>query len=149
MTKAAPRPARPRALIAALLCLAGAPALAQSAAQSPAPAAEPRSPSPAQAAQQQRMRDCNAEATEKHLAGDPRRAFMSECLAGRPHPAAAPAPATPTPAPGQPPAAAAAHPLTPQQERMRDCNARAGERSLAGDARRHFMSECLAGHAPQ
>jgi psiF repeat len=35
-----------------------------------------------------------------------------------------------------------------QQERMRTCNADAGTRNLAGDARRSFMSDCLAGHGP-
>jgi len=35
---------------------------------------------PAQAAQQDRMRRCNAEAKEKSLKGDERRAFMSACL---------------------------------------------------------------------
>ncbi len=35
-----------------------------------------------------------------------------------------------------------------QQERMRTCNAEAGTRNLQGDARRSFMSECLAGRMP-
>ena len=89
-----------------------------------------RQPSAAQMAQQERMRTCNAEAGTRHLEGDARRAFMSECLAGRMPPAAG----------SQPSAAQAA-----QQERMRSCNAEAGTRNLAGDARRSFMSDCLAG----
>jgi len=32
-----------------------------------------------------------------------------------------------------------------QQDRMRACNAQAGEKKLAGDARKKFMSECLKG----
>src|SRR5690349_13026678 len=36
-------------------------------------------------------------------------------------------------------------PLTPQQERMRTCNAGAGARELAGEARQAFMRECLSG----
>lgn len=130
-----------RPILFALL-LAAAPAFAQQPAPAPAspPAApgatQPRQPSPAQAAQQQRMRDCNATAGQRQLKGEDRRKFMSDCLAGR-------VPAT------EPPAAAA--PLTPQQaqqQRMRDCNAEAATRGLAGDARRGFMSECLAGRMP-
>ena len=97
----------------------------------PPTGATPREPSAAQAAQQERMRSCNAEAGTRTLAGEARRAFMSECLAGR-MPAAAPA----SPA------------RTAQQDRMGNCNAEAGTRALAGDARRDFMSECLAGRQP-
>lgn len=89
-----------------------------------------RQPSAAQAAQQERMRSCNSEAGTRHLEGDARRSFMSDCLAGRMPPAAG----------NQPSAAQAA-----QQDRMRSCNAEAGTRHLAGDARRSFMSDCLAG----
>jgi hypothetical protein len=35
--------------------------------------------------------------------------------------------------------------LTPQQERMKTCNATAGERELKGDERKAFMSRCLKG----
>lgn len=38
--------------------------------------------------------------------------------------------------------------VTPQQQRMKDCNATAGQRKLSGDARKTFMSECLSGHEP-
>jgi len=34
-----------------------------------------------------------------------------------------------------------------QAERMTKCNAEARDKKLAGDERRHFMSECLKGHA--
>jgi hypothetical protein len=33
--------------------------------------------------------------------------------------------------------------MTPQQEKMKKCNADAGARKLKGDERRKFMSECL------
>ncbi|WP_251278181.1 PsiF family protein, partial [Enterobacter hormaechei] len=33
--------------------------------------------------------------------------------------------------------------VNPQQERMRKCNADAGAKKLAGDARKTFMSSCL------
>ena len=32
-----------------------------------------------------------------------------------------------------------------QQQRMSSCNAMAGQKSLSGDARKSFMSDCLAG----
>ena len=32
-----------------------------------------------------------------------------------------------------------------QQERMKACNAKAGEKKLEGDARKKFMSTCLSG----
>jgi hypothetical protein len=36
-------------------------------------------------------------------------------------------------------------PISSQAQRMRDCNARAGEQKLHGEERRHFMSDCLKG----
>jgi hypothetical protein len=41
-----------------------------------------RTPTPAQAAQHQRMRDCNAEARRRSLTGTTRKAFMRPCLGG-------------------------------------------------------------------
>ncbi|MBK1657986.1 PsiF family protein [Paracraurococcus ruber] len=93
-------------------------------------------PSPAQQAQQERMRSCNTEAGTRNLAGEARRSFMSECLAGRMPP--------PPVATGNPPNPA----QQAQQDRMRTCNAEAGSRNLAGEARRGFMSECLSGRMP-
>lgn len=43
-----------------------------------------REPTPAQQAQQQRMRSCNADARSRNLTGEPRKGFMRECLRGRP-----------------------------------------------------------------
>ena len=74
-------------------------------------------------AQQQRMTDCNKQATGK--TGDERKAFMSSCLKGE---AAAPAKMT-------------------QQEKMKACNADPQAKSLKGDARKQFMSHCLKGDA--
>ncbi len=73
--------------------------------------------------QQQRMTDCNKQATGK--TGDERKAFMSSCLKGE-----APAPAKMT-----------------QQEKMKSCNADPQAKSLKGDARKQFMSHCLSGDA--
>jgi hypothetical protein len=77
------------------------------------PAAKPLTP------QQQKMKDCNAQATGK--TGDERKTFMSTCLS-------ASTPATP------------AKPMT-QQEKMTACNAKATGKT--GDDRKAFMSECL------
>ena len=41
---------------------------------------EKKAPSPAQLAQQERMKSCNAEAGTKALKGPERKKFMSECL---------------------------------------------------------------------
>ena len=78
-----------------------------------ATAAKPRT------AQQQRMTDCNQQATGKK--GDERKAFMSSCLKGE---------------------SVAAHKPT-QQEKMTSCNAEATGKK--GDERKAFMSNCLKG----
>ena len=33
--------------------------------------------------------------------------------------------------------------MTPQQQKMKDCNAQAGQKALKGDERKTFMSTCL------
>jgi opacity protein-like surface antigen len=85
---------------------------------SAAHAADPvkKEPSPAQKAQQERMKQCNADATDKK--GDERKAFMSKCLSE--------------------------HKAT-QQDKMKTCNKDAGDKKLAGDERKKFMSSCLKG----
>lgn len=35
--------------------------------------------------------------------------------------------------------------MTPQQQKMANCNKEAGEKKLAGDDRKNFMSTCLSG----
>jgi psiF repeat len=82
------------------------------------------SPAPvmAETAQQNRMKECNAQASGK--TGDARKAFMSSCLRG-----------------DSPAVAASGKELTPQQQRMRDCNDKA--KGKTGDARKRFMSNCL------
>ncbi|MEI7611480.1 MAG: PsiF family protein [Betaproteobacteria bacterium] len=83
-------------------------------------AAEPakKEPSPAQLAQQEKMKSCNADAGTKALKGDERKKFMSECLGAKPEPVT-------------------------QQNKMKSCNADAGTQALKGDERKKFMSECL------
>ena len=76
--------------------------------------------------QQQRMVDCNKQATGK--TGDERKTFMSSCLKGESTATAPSAKET-------------------QQEKMKSCNAEAKKENLAGDARKTFMSTCLKGDA--
>ena len=83
-------------------------------------AGDNKQPSPAQAAQQQKMKDCNAQAKTKGLTGDDRQKFMSQCLS------------------------AAGVPQT-QQEKMKTCNKEATAKNLKGDDRKAFMSTCLSG----
>ena len=73
--------------------------------------------------QQQKMKDCNAQATGK--TGDERKQFMSQCLKA-----------------GNTTAAAPAKPQT-QQQKMKACNAQAGDKK--GDERKAFISQCLKG----
>jgi hypothetical protein len=80
--------------------------------------------------QQQKMKDCNAQATDKK--GDERKAFMSQCLKGGAAAAPAAAPAAP------------AKPIT-QQQKMKNCNVNANSQKLEGGARKTYMSTCLKG----
>lgn len=75
-------------------------------------------------AQQERMKNCNAEAKTKEMKGDARKQFMSSCLKGE---------------------TAAATPQQTQQNKMKTCNAEAKEKALKGDERKQFMSSCLKG----
>lgn len=75
-------------------------------------------------AQQSKMKECNAQATDKK--GDERKAFMKECLSAKP-------------------AEGVASPKTAQQEKMKSCNKDAAAKQLKGDERKTFMSECLKG----
>ena len=78
-------------------------------------------------AQQQRMVDCNKQATGKK--GAERKTFMSSCLKGE-HAMAATPSAKET-----------------QQEKMKSCNADAKTKALKGAERKTFMSTCLKGGA--
>ena len=69
--------------------------------------------------QQDKMRECNKQATGKK--GDERKAFMKDCLASAP--------------------VAASAPMT-QQEKMTACNKQATGKT--GDERKAFMKDCLS-----
>ena len=71
--------------------------------------------------QQEKMKNCNAQATDKK--GDERKAFMKECLSAKPMKA-----------------------NTAQQEKMKVCNKEAAGKELKGDERKKFMSSCLSAH---
>jgi len=83
--------------------------------------------SPAQLAQQERMKSCNKDATAKALKGDERKAFMKSCLSGKAVSAQGPAAAT----------------KMTQQDKMKACSKDAKEKALKGDERKKFMSDCL------
>ncbi len=103
-------------------------------------AAEPakKEASPAQLAQQEKMKTCNADAGKQGLKGDERKKFMSSCLSAKKD-AAVPAAAQPAPAAAAP----ALSPKEAQQQKMKTCNADAAKQELKGDDRKKFMSECL------
>ena len=99
--------------------------------------------SPAQAAQQGKMKACNAQAKTDALKGDARKTFMKECLSKHGDTqaaAAAPASAAAKPATAAPAVAASA---PTQQSKMKTCNTEATTKALSGEARKTFMSTCL------
>ncbi len=92
------------------------------------------------AGQQDKMKTCNAEASKQELKGNTRKAFMKQCLSAD--------------AETKPESSATAQPeakseateekvLTPQQQKMKSCNAQAKAKLLRGNERKTFMGECL------
>jgi len=77
-------------------------------------------------AQQERMTQCNAQASDKKLAGDERKSFMKGCLSSKS-------------------AAGDSDKLNSQQKKMKQCNADAKQKQLKGDERKSFMKSCLSG----
>ncbi len=71
--------------------------------------------------QQEKMKACNAQASEQHLSGDSRKTFMKTCLS----------------------ADGSNGTLTAQQQKMKTCNADATAKNLKGAERKAFMSSCL------
>lgn len=72
-------------------------------------------------AQQQKMVDCNHQASSQSLKGTARKSFMSTCLKKTSTSAG----------------------VTAQQQKMKTCNADAKQKSLKGAERKSFMSSCL------
>jgi hypothetical protein len=79
--------------------------------------------------QQEKMKECNANAKTQDLKGDARKAFMKDCLSAK--------------APEE------GGTKTAQQSRMTQCNKEAGDKGLKGDERKAFMSSCLSGKEPE
>lgn len=79
------------------------------------------------AAQQNKMKTCNAEADAKGLSGegkgDDRKAFMKTCLSAKP---------------GKREGGIS------QQNKMKSCNVEATAKSLTGEDRKAFMKTCLS-----
>ena len=82
---------------------------------SPVLAQQPKAPTAAQAAQQQRMKTCNADASQRNFKGSARQDFMSACLAGK----------------------------MDQTTLMKVCNAQANQAKLSSTARKTYVSSCL------
>ena len=82
-----------------------------------------KAPSAAQKEQQNRMKDCNRQASDKKMKGDERKAFMSSCLKDDDKPSAA---------------------QKAQQDKMKSCNKQASDKKMKGDDRKAFMKDCLS-----
>ena len=84
--------------------------------------------------QQSKMGDCNKQAADK--TGAERKAFMKTCLAAKPAHAMGSASAAS--------GAVVAASGSPQQTKMKACNADAKAKGLKGEDRRSFMKGCLS-----
>ena len=93
--------------------------------------------------QQQRMRDCNAEA--KGMKGQERKDFMKQCLSGKQaeNKAAREERREERQEAREARQAERKDARSAQQEKMKTCNADATAKGLKGDARKAFMSDCL------
>lgn len=101
--------------------------------------------------QHERMKRCSQEAKEKTLKGEERKQFMSTCLKGKHTPSSAATTASAgekakgdTPTQVAPVADSGALSPVPQ-DRMKECNRAATEKTLKGAERKSFISECLKG----
>ena len=88
------------------------------AAQTAAPAASPHLNS-----QQEKMKECAANAKAKGVTGADRKSFMSSCLSSK---------------------GVSQEDINKQQQKMKTCNADAKTTGLAGDDRKAFMKSCLS-----
>lgn len=109
-----------------------------------------KKPSPAQAAQQNKMKACNKDAGDKKLEGDARKAFMKDCLSagGEAKPAANACEAQAT---EKKLAGAAKGSFIKKCEKdakgtdaVAECQGKATEKKLAGAAKTAFMKKCEA-----
>jgi hypothetical protein len=93
-------------------------------------------------AQQSKMATCNKDAGDKK--GAERKAFMKECLGAKPAAAATTAAATTATTTTAAATTATGKTLTPQQQKMKTCNADAKTKALKGAERKAFMKTCLS-----
>ena len=103
------------ALGATLAIVAGQAALAQTAAATQSPHLN---------SQQEKMKECAADAKAKGVTGADRKSFMSSCLSAK---------------------GVSQEDINKQQEKMKTCNADATSKHLKGDERKAFMKTCLSG----
>ena len=115
----------------ASLALAIAFTFAGAAQAAPAQDADNGAPVKPLTTQQQRMKDCNAQAKAQSLKGDERRGFMSTCLKGGSTRLAAHAADTPATA-------------SPAQLKRKACSAEAKQKGLKGDERNAYVRDCIA-----
>ena len=73
--------------------------------------------------QQQKMKDCAADAKAKGVTGADRQTFMSSCLSSK---------------------GVSQEDINKQQQKMKTCNANAKTKGLTGDDRKAFMKSCLS-----
>ena len=73
--------------------------------------------------QQQKMKECAAEAKSKGVKGDERKSFMSSCLSSK---------------------GMSDEQINKQQEKMKTCNADAKGKGLKGADYKSFMKSCLS-----
>ena len=102
------------ALGATLAVVAGQTALAQTATATQAPHLN---------SQQEKMKECAADAKAKGVTGTDRKTFMSSCLSSK---------------------GVSQEDINKQQEKMKTCNADAKTKGLTGADRKAFMKSCLS-----
>src|SRR5215469_1353902 len=73
--------------------------------------------------QQEKMKECNADAKAKGVTGADRKTFMSSCLSSK---------------------GVSQQDINKQQQKMKTCNADAKTKGLTGDDRKAFMKSCLS-----
>lgn len=102
------------AIGAVVALVAGQAAAAQTASESSSPHLN---------SQQEKMKECNAEAKTKGVTGADRKTFMSSCLSSK---------------------GVSQEDINKQQQKMKTCNADAKTKGLTGDDRKAFMKTCLS-----
>lgn len=93
--------------------------------------------------QKEKMKDCNKEAKKSALKGDERKAFMSTCLKKEHKQDTANEDDSKVESKEKSKEKSASPAQLKQQEKMKSCNENAKSKSLKGDERKKFMSNCL------